>query len=399
MRELLLLPRGFRTAGTSCGIKDDPAVFDIALFVSDTGSSAAGVFTQNRICGAPVTISRDRVPSSSTRAVVINSGNANACTGDGGLKDARRMTVLAAEQIGCDENDVLVCSTGVIGHALPMEKIEAGIPAVAARLASTPEAFADAARGMMTTDTIHKQSVRQSKINGKTARVSGACKGAAMIGPNMATMLAVVMTDAELTPDDADRMLRHAVNDSFNCISVEGHTSTSDSVILLANGAADTGPLDDNAQNLVQEMIDDVCEALAKAIVRDAEGADHIITIEAVGLRTREEAHIIAKTVANDALVKTAIAGCDPNWGRIVSCCGRTGVELTDSDITLRINSTLIYEKGIPIEYDESALSESTRKNKDVTIELGFPFGSESLRFWTSDLTQEYVRLNSEYTT
>ena len=399
MSEELLLPQGFQAAGASCGIKDDPTILDLALFVSESPASAAGVFTQNQICGAPVKVSRERVPRESVRAVVINSGNANACTGERGIEDARRMTAIVAEQIDCEEEDVVVCSTGVIGHFLPMQKIETGIPALAADLKANADGFSNAARAMTTTDTFSKQASRHAEINGKTVRVSGACKGAAMIGPNMATMLAVVMTDAELSPSDADRMLRQSVDRSFNCISVEGHTSTSDTVLLFANGAANTGPLDVNAQETLQTMISDVCEELAKSIVQDAEGADHLIIIDVNGLMTSADAHLIAKTIANDVLVKTAITGCDPNWGRIVSCCGRTGIELVDADITLRINGTLIYEYGAPVEYDEAALSESMRQNRDVTIELGFPFGLESLRFWTSDLTQEYVRLNSEYTT
>ncbi len=221
-----------------------------------------------------------------------------------------------------------------------------------------------------------------------------------MIGPNMATMLAVIMTDAQLTSAEGDSMLRYAVNRSFNCISVEGHTSTSDSVILLANGATETGPLSDaDNKTQLQNMLNEVTAELAQAIVRDAEGADHLTTIDVRGLRSRDEAYRIAKTVADDALVKTAITGADPNWGRIVSCVGRAGVELTDVDITLWINGTLIFKDGVPIQYDALAVSTQMRQNRDVHIELEFPFGGGEVRFWTSDLTTEYVRLNSEYTT
>jgi len=393
------LPQGFRTAGVSCGIKSAEDTLDLALFESAEACVAAGVFTQNVVCGAPVKVSRSRVPSRSVRAIVINSGNANACTGERGDDDARRMTSLVADELGCSEADVLVCSTGVIGHFLPMEKISTGITRVAKELDQTPESFLAAARGMMTTDTFPKQAKREVVLAGRTVRVSGAAKGAAMIAPNMATMLAVIMTDAALEPDDTDAMLHHAVDDSFNCISVEGHTSTSDTVILMANGAASAGPLDDDAKQSVQSMVDEVCEELAQAIIRDAEGADHFIAIEVRGLKSRDDAHRIAKVVADSPLVKTAITGADPNWGRIVSAVGYSGVELRESDISLRISGTLLYASGSPVDYDEQAVSESIKASRDVLIELDFPLGDAGVRFWTSDLTSEYVRLNSEYTT
>jgi len=399
MTDQPVLPQGFLTAGAHCGIKDDTERFDLALFASEKACTAAGVFTQNRVCGAPVKVSRDRLPRSTARGVVINSGNANACTGERGLEDARHMTSLTARGLGCADEDVLVCSTGLIGHFLPREQLDAGIPELVEKLSASPASFAEAARGMMTTDTVPKQATRSSKLVGKAVRVSGAAKGAAMIGPNMATMLAVVMTDAELDPDQADGLLQHAVDRSFNCISVEGHTSTSDSVILLANAAAGTGPLEECDLGTLQQMLDEVCEELATAIIRDAEGADHIITIDVGGLRTLDEARRIARTVANDALVKTAITGADPNWGRIVSAVGRAGVDLREEDITLLLNGTPLYKSGAPVGYDESAVSTGMRNNREVSIELKFPLGEESTRFWTSDLTTEYVRLNSEYTT
>lgn len=220
-----------------------------------------------------------------------------------------------------------------------------------------------------------------------------------MIGPNMATMLSVIMTDASLDPAVADGALRSAVDDTFNCISVEGHTSTSDSVILLANGASGTGPLNASDQALVTKMIREVAEDLARAIIEDAEGADHVITLDVRGLRTRDEARLIAQTIANGALVKTAITGADPNWGRIVSAAGYCGVDLRENDMTLRINGTLVYESGTPTAFNAKTLSESLRRNRAVHIELDLPLGDASIRFWTSDLTAEYVRLNSDYTT
>lgn len=393
------LPQGFRAAGVHCGIKKDPERFDLSLFVSDVAATSAGMFTTNLVHGAPVKVSRGRVQRASTRAIVINSGNSNACTGDRGLEDARWMTALVATQLGCAAEDVLVCSTGVIGRFLPRENLEAGIPVAVGQLASTPVALLSAACGIMTTDTFPKQATREGEIGGKMVRVSGVAKGAAMIAPNMATMLSAMLTDAELSPADADTMLRHAVNRSFNCISVEGHMSTSDTVLLLANGAAGSGRLSAHDRTRLQQMIDEVAADLAQAIIRDAEGADHEITIDVRGLRTYDEAYRIAKAVAESPLVKTAITGGDPNWGRIVSAVGYAGVALEERDITLRLNDILLYESGAPVEFDAAEVSAGIRNNRDVHIELQFPLGRESLRFWTCDLTAEYVRLNADYTT
>jgi glutamate N-acetyltransferase/amino-acid N-acetyltransferase len=399
MSELPSLPAGFTAAGLHCGVKKDPSIFDLCLFSSDRPASLAGVFTQNKVCGAPVKVSRQRVPRGTARAVVINSGNSNACTGDRGIEDARWMTALTAATLGCGVEDVVVCSTGIIGHFLPKDVLSTGIPAVAAELAETPEAFNNAARGMMTTDTFAKQATRTVDIAGTIVRVSAAAKGAAMIGPNMATMLGVVMTDATLTPEETDAMLRHSVNRSFNCISVEGHTSTSDTVFLFANGAAGHAELDDTSRAALQSAIDEVTVEMAQAIIRDAEGADHFITIDVCGARTRDEAHSIAKAIADGPLVKTAINGADPNWGRIVSAAGYSGVELEEEDVSLWLNGVLIYKDGAPNSFDAKTLSQSIRDNRDVSIRLQLTHGDAEVRFWTSDLTAEYVRLNADFTT
>ncbi len=399
MSELPPLPAGFQAAGLHCGIKKDPSIFDLCLFSSDRSASLAGVFTQNKVCGAPVKVSRERVPRGTGRAVVINSGNSNACTGDRGIEDARWMTALTAESLGCDAEDVVVCSTGVIGRFLPKEVLEKGIPAVAKQLDNSPQAFNNAARGMMTTDTFAKQTTRTVDIAGTSVRISAVAKGAAMIGPNMATMLGVVMTDAALSPEEADSILRHSVNRSFNCISVEGHTSTSDTVFLFANGAAGQTELDDAGRAILQTAIDEVTMEMAQAIIRDAEGADHFITIDVCGARTRDEAHCIAKAIADGPLVKTAITGADPNWGRIVSAAGYSGVELQEEDVSLWLNEVLIYKDGAPSSFDTQTLSQSIRDNRDVSIMLQLTHGDADVRFWTSDLTAEYVRLNSDYTT
>ena len=393
------LPLGFRASGVHCGIKKDPALLDLSLFVSDSPATAAGVFTTNLVNGAPVKVSRTRVPRDTARGVVINSGNANACTGEQGIADAQWMTALVAEQLGCAAEDVLVCSTGVIGRFLPREPLETGIPLAAGQLHAGPDSFMRAAHGIMTTDTFAKLATRVGEIGDFTVRISGVAKGAAMIGPNMATMLSVVMTDARLTPADAQSMLKHSVDRSFNCISVEGHTSTSDTVILLANGAATRDVLSAHERTRFQQMLDEVTAELARSIIADAEGADHEITIDVRGLRTRGEAFAIAKTVADSPLVKTAIAGGDPNWGRIVSAVGYAGVKLEEKDVTLRLNGMLLYDAGTPVAFNAAEASAALKNNRQVRIALELTLGHEAVRYWTADLTAEYVRLNADYTT
>lgn len=309
------------------------------------------------------------------------------------------MTSEVARLLHCEPKSVLVCSTGVIGQELPIERIRSAIPACVAELDPTASALEHAAQAMMTTDTVPKVASRELQSHGQTLRVTGVAKGAAMIAPNMATMLAVIMTDARLDRATADSILRQAVQRSFNCISVDGHTSTSDSVMLLANGEAGSALRDAEALAGLQQAVDEVATDLAQAIIRDGEGAEHCITIDVRGMREPGDAHRIAKTVAESPLVKTAIAGADPNWGRIVSAIGYSGIKVREEDITLRINTTLIYRSGAPVEYDAGLVSEQMRASRDVHIDLEFQHGAHDARFWTTDLTAEYVRLNSEYTT
>jgi len=393
------LPLGFSTAAVKCGVKPGSDKLDLALFISDRPCSSAGVFTTNLVCGAPVKVSRGRLPRATARGVVINSGNANACTGEQGNRDAERMTALVAERIGCAGEDVLVCSTGVIGRLLPMDRLASGIADASSKLASTAESFHLAARAMMTTDTVPKQFGRTIQIGGKTVQVSGVCKGAAMIAPNMATMLGVIMTDAAISPADAQKVLTAAVQDSFNCISVDGHESTSDSVILLANGASDATITSSADTAAVAQAVKEVAQDLAMAIIQDAEGAHHFVQIDVTGCRTLDEAFRIAKEVADSPLVKTAICGADPNWGRIVSAAGYAGVDLKEEDISLKLNGFELYRAGTPLPFDAAAVSQSMKDRREVFIELTLTLGSERVRFWTSDLTKEYVELNADYTT
>ncbi|HXT59416.1 MAG TPA: bifunctional ornithine acetyltransferase/N-acetylglutamate synthase, partial [Pirellulales bacterium] len=274
-----------------------------------------------------------------------------------------------------------------------------GIQFAAGKLAASEEALVAAARGMMTTDTRHKLAGRTLQLAGRTVQIAGMAKGAAMIGPRMATMLGVILTDAALAPAAAQQALSAAVNDSFNCISVDGHMSTNDTVLLLANGAAGTGPLAGGDLAGFQAALGEVCMELAQAIPADGEGATHLLTIDVEGCASRQAAHAIAKTVAESVLVKTAIAGADPNWGRIVSAAGYAGVPFEPGGVNLRLNGFSLYERGAPVAFDETAVSQSIRDRRETSIVLGFGEGRARVRFWTTDLTAEYVRLNADYRT
>lgn len=391
------LPKGFSAAGIKCGVKPGTDKLDLAVFVSDRACAAAGVFTTNLVCGAPVKVSRERLPRSTARAVIINAGNANACTGEQGITDARAMAAVTASALNGAADDVLVASTGVIGRFLPMDKLTASIPEAVA--AATPHGLMDAATAIMTTDTVQKLATRTWEWNGQSVRITGVCKGAAMIAPNMATMLCSIMTDAHITAEQAQKGIALAVRDSFNCISVDGHESTSDSVFLLANGASGQKPQNDADWALFQGALDGVAQDLAMQIIKDAEGAHHFVQIDVTGCRSREEAFKIAKAVADSPLVKTAICGADPNWGRIVSAAGYAGVPLKEENISLVVNGFPLYEAGRPLPFDAALVSKNLRDNRDVLIELKLTLGQENVRYWTSDLTKEYVELNADYTT
>ncbi len=400
MEREFFIPKGYRFAGVHCAIKPNTTKLDFALVVSDLPATAAGVYTQNLNCGAPVVYDRQRTPGRGFRVVATDSGVANACTGRRGLENARKMAEFAGEAVGARGDQTLVMSTGVIGVHLPMDRIAVGAELAAAKLGSSLKHFEKAATAMMTTDTKLKIVSRETTLsNGKTIRIAGMCKGAAMIGPNMATMLATLMTDAALAPEDAQKILRAAVEDTFNCVSVEGHTSTSDTVLFLANGAADSTELSGADLDAFAALLLDMCQELAPMIPGDGEGASHLITIDVFGAPDRESAKKLAQTVANDALVKTAIYGADPNWGRIVSATGRAGVPYDPSKVSLKVNGCLLYENGAPVDFDKEAVSKSIRDNRDTSFEIFFQEGDAKIRFWTSDLTTEYVHLNADYTT
>ena len=396
-----VIARGYRFAGVHSGIRPDPNRLDLALVVSDHPAVAAGVFTQNRVVAAPVKVCRQRLPRNDARGVIVCSGNANACTGQRGLEDALSMAALAAELVGCRTEQMLVCSTGVIGQHLPMPAVEEGTRAAARTLDCSAEALDRAAHAILTTDTRIKVSTRSVShslgMNGHEVRLTGFAKGAAMIGPNMATMLAFVLSDASPAVEDLAELAPRVAAATFNCISVEGHTSTNDALLFFANGQ---GPkLQGEALATFEEAATSVCADLARDIAADAEGATHLIQIEVEGLRSDAEARRVARTIADSALVKTAFFGADPNWGRIVSAAGYAGVEFDEKDLSLWLGETLLYDAGTPQAFDAGAVSNYLRGNRDLLLRLRFTLGTGRCTFYTCDLTHDYIRLNADYTT
>jgi len=393
------LPRGFRVAAVHAGVKRNASREDVTLVASDLPATAAGVYTTNLVYAAPVAYDRGLTPGRNFRGVAINSGNANACTGARGLDDARAMAQAAGNLIGAAADEVLVLSTGIIGEFLPMAKIVHGLQPAAARLADDDAAVVTAARGMMTTDTRPKLAGSTFTADGTTYTLFGMAKGAAMIGPRLATMLGVVLTDAAIEPADAQRLLREAADTSFNCVSVDGHMSTNDTVLLLANGAAGGGTLHGAGLEAFGMALSAACETLARDMADDGEGATHVMRIEVTGCGSRDAARQVARTIADSPLVKTAVHGADPNWGRIVSAAGYAGVAFDPAQVRLRLNGTLLFQAGSPVPFDADAVSASIKAARETLIELDLGAGPGAIRFYSSDLTAEYVHLNADYHT
>lgn len=390
------MPDGFRYAGITCGLKSSGKP-DLALIVGDGPLVAAGVYTTNQVVAAPVTLCRSRTPSTSVRAVVINSGNANACTGQAGMRDAEEMTAMVAAKIGCESTDVLVMSTGVIGRPMPMETVRRGIEQASRELASGEEAFVRASTAIMTTDAFRKSITAEIEIEGTRYRVAAMAKGAGMIAPNMATMLAVVMTDAPLAQGDLVDLLRHSADRSFNRVSVDGHTSTNDSLVLLSSGTQKA--LAGSALAKFREFLCETCIELAKQLVADGEGATHVMEIRVNGALSDEDANHIARIIGESPLVKTAITGGDPNWGRIVSAAGYAGRPIRPELTSLTVLGVPLYRDGAPLPFDAAATSRLIKDTPTVVMDLTVGDGPGKAIRWASDITVEYVRFNSEYTT
>jgi glutamate N-acetyltransferase/amino-acid N-acetyltransferase len=382
-------PKGFRAGAVSAGIKKTGAP-DLVLVVSDVSCACAAMFTTNLVSAAPVQICREHLATHGDRiqAIVVNSGNANAVTGQQGVNNAATMTHQTSNLLDLDERQTMVMSTGVIGVQLPMEKVRAGIDA--ALKALTYDGGHAAARGIMTTDTKPKEFAVM--FDGVT--IGGMCKGAGMIHPNMATMLAVITTDAKVDRSTLQTALRQAVNVSFNRISVDGDTSTNDTVLCLANGMSGVTP---DLQKF-QAALNRVCMELAQQIVRDGEGATKFVTLIVSGARTEKDAHQIANTIATSLLTKTAIYGRDANWGRILAAAGRSGVSFDPTKASLRMGPLQLLMDGVPQPFSEEEalklLSES-----DVEFELTLREGDASATMWTCDLSHDYVTINAAYRT
>lgn len=386
-------PSGYRAAGIQTGVKESGAK-DLALVYSTRPASAAAVYTTNKVQGAPIAIDREHLADGKARTVILNSGNANVCNGAVGLDHARRMCARTASELGLQTEEVLVCSTGLIGVPLPIAQIEAGIPRLVAALSE--EGGGDAAEAILTTDTVPKSCAVEVELESGRAVVGAMAKGAAMIAPNMATMLSVVTTDAAVPSGPLQELLSQAIQRTFNCITVDGDMSTSDTVILMANGAAEELSERDCAG--LYEGIECVCRQMAQAIARDAEGSSKLITIAVRGAATQAEARQVGIAVANSSLVKTAAFGNDPNWGRILCAMGYASVDFDPARVRVALCGTDIYGNGAGLAYDASKLS-AAMQAEEMTIDIDLAMGAAAAEIFTCDLTYEYVRLNAEYTT
>jgi glutamate N-acetyltransferase/amino-acid N-acetyltransferase len=387
-------PSGFRAAAVAAGIKPDRP--DLALVVADASCTAAGVFTSNLARAAPVLVSREHVASGRARAVVANAGCANAGTGERGLADAREMAETAARAVACPPEEVLVASTGVIGVRLPMEKVRAGIAEAARRL--SPLGGAEAARAIMTTDTRPKEVAVEFPVEDATCVVGGMAKGAGMIAPDLATLLAFFTTDAAVEPKLLGRALREAVGDSLNRITVDGDTSTNDCALVLASGASGAPPIEREGRDYdaFRRALARAARGLAEMLVRDGEGVTRIAEVRVEGARTSAEADRIARTVAESPLVKTALHGGDPNWGRVLAAVGRAGVPLDVGRLSLWIGDVHVAEGGAARDYDEKTAAAAMQEDP-VRLRVRLGEGDASGWMWTSDLSRGYVDVNAHY--
>lgn len=392
------LPGGFEFTGIACGIKPSGKL-DLAVVSVKNPCVAVGVYTQNIVRAASIEWNQRLTPTEGFMAIVVNSGNANACTGQQGIDDNQTIAAIAAQHLEAEEDQVLVLSTGVIGQHLPMPETIKGVEKAISELGDSQDHFERATKAILTTDKGPKTVESVVATDSGEIRVAGMAKGAGMIGPKMATMLAIIISDAKISPEKAQQILNRAVEQSFNRISVEGHTSTNDALVMICNGNSEIEVDSEESILAFEKAITENCIELAKQIPADGEGASHLITIDINGATNDQQAECVARTVAASALVKTAVTGSDPNWGRIVSAAGYAGAEMDVSKTSLRLNGFLVFENGQPVEFDEKQVSRALQNQFETLIELTIGLGTGAARHWTSDLTQEYVRFNSEYTT
>lgn len=395
------LPRGFRFSATACGLKKTGAL-DLALLSSDVLASAAAVFTQNLVVAAPVVVCKAHLRSSRgrMRAAIVNAGNANCATGEAGYAASLKTVDETARRLGCKPNELFVCSTGVIGVPLPVEKILRSLNGVVQNRRPSARSFAEFSLAICTTDTRPKTASTWFKMARKRINFVGCAKGAGMIHPNMATTLAFVATDANIAPALLQRTLRDITSRTFNSISIDGDTSTNDTLLVLANGAAGAPPIRSNtsAHRAFAHALEEICHSLALQIVADGEGAQRVIEIEVRRAKTESAARKIAQTIATSPLVKTAFAGGDPNWGRIFAAAGRSGVRFDPRRVDIHMAGIPVLRAGQPLDFNERAASNRLLE-PNVQIVLDLHAGRANTRFWTCDFTAEYVRINASYRT
>ena len=378
----LTAPEGFKIAAAAAGIRKSG--LDLGLLYSDRPATTAVVFTKNAFPAAPILVTRQhlKVSGNTARAVLVNAGNANAVTGEAGMNAARQCATELAKHLGCKPSDVFISSTGVIGRPLPVEKISAALPSLVREM--NPGGTDSFARAIMTTDTVPK--VATSRADG--VRMLGFAKGSGMIHPNMATMLSYILTDAKIEFAALDKALRYAVDRSFHSITVDGDTSTNDTVAVLANGASGISP----SPEAFTAQLTEVCQTLAKAIARDGEGATKFVELTIEGAPSDEAAREIGRTIARSPLVKTAIYGCDPNWGRLICAVGNSGIPLSGEEVELFIDD-------VPLINGDLKVASEKLNAKDVKIRVSLHSGSGKATVWTCDLTEEYIHINADYTT
>ena len=394
---------GFRAAGVHVGVKtSNKEKRDIALICSDRPCAAAGVFTTNRVKAAPVLYDMEVVKTGKARAIVANSGNANACTGQRGKEDAAAMAAAAAAALGLNQEDVLVCSTGVIGQFMPMDRVKAGIAAAAGALSET--GGRDAAEAILTTDVHRKEMAKTVDLGGIDVHIGGMAKGSGMICPHMATMLCFLTTDAVIAADTLRKALNEAVSRTFNQISVDGDMSTNDTVLILANGAAGNAEITEGgaAYDAFLAALKDICLYLAKKIARDGEGATHLLEASVINAKTEADALSVAKSVVSSDLVKAAIFGKDANWGRIICSVGYAGVDLDPTKVDISLESykgtVTVAKDGCGLAFDEG-LAEEILSEENVTAVIDLKAGSAAGKAWGCDLTYDYVKINADYRT
>ena len=390
-------PRGFLAGATYAGLKtyaEDK--LDLGLIISEAPCSAAGVYTQSSIKSPSVTVTQEHVKGGSVRALVVNAGIANCSVGHQGYLDAKEMTALASKKLGVRSDEVAVCSTGIIGVELPMSLIKTGLE----NIQITGDGGHELARAMMTTDTRPKEVAVSFELDGRQVQMGGVTKGSGMIHPNMATMLSFVTTDAAVEKQFLDAALREVADASFNMMTVDGDTSTNDTLLVLANGLAENRPVNASSPDapVFKEALMEVCVHLAKEMARDGEGATRLITVEVLGATDVADARKAARTVASSNLVKAAVYGSDPNWGRVMMALGRSGATVEETKVDLFVNDVCIMEEGKPVPFHRDVVV-ALMRGPEVTFRLNLNLGNEEATAWGCDLTEEYVIINSAYTT